>query len=496
MFKYLYFIVFFCLQCQLYSQEIIEEAPISSQEVDLESEFILAMQDVVLEKYDDAVEKLKDLSKKTPGEGISEFLIAQVYLKQNKIEDALFQAKKAVQKNPSNIYFKELLTVIYEKTKDYKSAADMMASIITFHKFNRKEYYELADLYSRADETENAIKILDDLQKTAGFDLHTEFYKVSLLLKASSYEKAKKILEQLDKKMPQNIEILQKLTTVYRLLNDTKRTEIIFKQILKIDPQNPQAISYFSTQKKTNQNEKNYISDLMPYLNNSEINVDEKILTLAPYVENISREHPLLIDLINAAEVLINLYPQNARTNALYADLLYNAEQTDESIHYYNESLKYDKSNFMIWKQLMVIYTLQEDWQSLLKLSVDAIDYYPNQAVAYYYAGRASVNLNQMSKAQEYLDESVLLAQQKEKFKNEILLMKANAFILQKKSSEASEILDNIDESVKTNHPFYFELKGDLEMLYGDIYKAMEYWKKSLETGNNSKRLSEKLKNQ
>ena len=88
------------------------------------------------------------------------------------------------------------------------------------------------------------------------------------------------------------------------------------------------------------------------------------------------------------------MYPQSAKTNALYADLLYNSDQLTKSAEYYKESLKYDKSNFMIWKQLMIIYTNIEDWKSLEKLSVEAIDYYPNHALPYYYAGRANIKLN------------------------------------------------------------------------------------------------------
>ena len=94
MFKCFILIVFLFRIAPLQSQEIIDEAPPSNLEVDLESEFILAMQDVVLEKYDDAIDKLKKLTKKTPDEGITEFHIAQILLKQNKTEDAFSRQKR------------------------------------------------------------------------------------------------------------------------------------------------------------------------------------------------------------------------------------------------------------------------------------------------------------------------------------------------------------------------------------------------------------------
>lgn len=517
MFRGIFFIIVLFWFNPLFSQEFIEEAPPVSQEVDLESEFILAMQDVVLEKYDEAIDKLKKLTKKTPDEGITEFHIAQILLKQNKTEDALFQSKKAVEKNPGNIHYKQLLKEIHEKTKDYKAAAELMESIILEHKFDRKEYFELAELYSKANETEMAIKVLENLDKKAGFDLQTDFQKVSLLLKAKDYEKAKKTVEELHRKMPGNMDVLLKMAMVYRLMNDNNKVDDVYEKIIKIDKQNPQALSYFSTRKKANQSEKNYFTDIVPYLKNTEIGLDEKILTLAPYVENVSIENPVLNDLINAAEILLNLYPQSAKTNALYADLLYNSDQVTKSAEYYKESLKYDKSNFLIWKQLMIIYTNIEDWKSLEKLSVEAIDYYPNHALPYYYAGRANLNYviaskiderfmrnedvsklnnSKILKAHEYLDESISLSQQNEKFLSEILLMKANVFITEKKGKDASETLEKLNDNIKNNHPFYFELAGDIEELNGNTIKAKEYWQKSLNLGNNSKRLSEKLKNQ
>ncbi|MGE5355524.1 MAG: tetratricopeptide repeat protein [Deltaproteobacteria bacterium] len=490
---YIYFLFWFSSS---FCQEFIEEVSTGSQEVDLESNFILAMQDVVLEKYDDAIEKLRKLSKLTPEEGITEFQIAQILLKQNKTEDAMFQAKKAYEKNPDNIHFKQLLQDIYEKTGDFKSAAELMERIITDHKFDRKEYFELAELYSKANDIDKAIEVLENLDKKAGFDVQTDFQKISLLIRFKNYEHARKIAEQLDKRMPGNSDVMLKLAMIYRLTDDARNMELVYQKILKTDPQNPQALSYFSTRKKINQSDKNYFNDLAPYLNNMEIGLDEKILTLAPYVESLTSTNPIYNDLKNAAEILLKLYPNSAKTNALYADILYNSGEVGESAGYYRKSLKYEKGNFLVWKQLMIIYTNQEDWSNLEKLSIEAIDFYPNHALPYYYAGRANFNTGKLIQAHEYLDESSSLSLQNEKFLNEILLMKANVFISEKNVGEASKILEKLNEQIKNNHPFYFELCGDIEVLKGDRMKAIQYWQKSVSLGNNSIRLAEKMKNQ
>lgn len=476
------------------AQEFIEEAPATAQEVDLESDLIIAMQDIVLERYDEAIEKLRDLIRKTPDTGVPEFHLARILMKQSEDESAIVQAKRALAKNPENKDYKELLMELYKKTEDYASAAVIMAELINDRKYIRKDYHELAGLYQKAKQTEKAIEVLDRINISAGFDINTEFYKVHLLLNDRDNDGALKTLQKLNSDHPDNIEVLQRMARVYQLMNDETNTETVYKKILDIDPENPRAVSYFTTQRKAGQSDQNHITRLIPYLNNTAINVDEKILTLAPYVENVSEESPFLSDLINAAEILLSMYPTNARTNALYADLMYNSGNVKKSIDYYNATLKYDKSNFLIWKQLMVIYSLMEDWEALSKISLEALDYYPNQAEVYYHAGRASVNLGRFRDAHMFIDDGIMLALNTEPLFSELKLIKAKVFIQEKKYSDAESVLQDVHSNLKDSHPLFLEIRGDLEIYKGNPDKALELWKDSYNRGNRSKRLAEKMK--
>ena len=476
------------------AQEFIEEAPATAQEADLESDLIIAMQDIVLERYDDALEKFRDMIRKSPDTGVPEFHIARILMKQGEDESAIVQARRALAKNPENKDNKELLMELYKKTDDYSSAAAIMAELISDRKYNRKDFHELASLYQKANQTDKAIEVLDRINNSAGFDINTEFYKVHLLLNDRNHNGALKILQKLNNDHPDNVEVLQRMARVYQLMNDSKNTDAVYEQILKIDPENPRAVSYLSTRRKTGQSDENHISKLFPYLRNTGIDVDEKILSLAPYVESVTENSQAFPDLIKAAEILIGIYPSNARTNALYADLLYNSGSVNKSINFYKESLEYDKSNFMIWRQLMVIYSLMEDWELLLGISSEAIDYYPNQAQAYYHAGRASVNLGRFRDAYMYLDDGIMFSQNTEPMLSELRLLKAKLFIQEKKYSDAENILQIVHSSLQNSHPLYLEIKGDLEMEKGNLGKALELWQQSYHNGNRSKRLAGKMK--
>ena len=77
---------------------------------------------------------------------------------------------------------------------------------------------------------------------------------------------------------------------------------------------------------------------------------------------------------------------------------------------------------------------------------------------------------------------------------NEINLMQAHGYISTKKIEKAERILDKIDKDFKKNHPYYLELMGDIERENGAVEQAKKYWQQSLQLGNNTKRLLNKLK--
>ena len=139
----------------------------------------------------------------------------------------------------------------------------------------------------------------------------------------------------------------------------------------------------------------------------------------------------------------------------------------------------------------MTIYTLNEDWNSLAEISENAIDYYPNQVSGYYYAGRANIYLGKIDKGLEFLDEAFDFATGK--YVKEIKLMQASGFIGKGNLDRAEDILNSLEKEFTANHPFYWELKGDIENEKGNLDKAKEFWNKSFELGNTTKRLKIKL---
>ena len=466
----------------------------SKDEIELQSQFIDAMQDMVLEKYDEALDRFKKLRPKVKNEGIVEYEMAKIYDNQNQMDEAIYFAEKAVEKDTSKLIYAQFLIDLYKKNKDYEKAARLMEAGLEKGYFDSEKYYQAADYYFKANKIDKSLDILDKLAKLTGDAKGVGLYKSQLLLRNHEYKKALKLVDKLLRKYPSDIKLLLRKGLILRLMNKDDEALEIYRKILTLDPSNPQALSYMTAMKKFDQSEAEYVDNLLPLIQNKEVDFDKKIKMLIPFVDKVSENSNLSRSMLAIAGELLKLYPGKAEANALYADILNNSGRVDESIKYYEKTLQLNKSNFDIWKQLMSLYTMRRDWKNLLRVSEEAIEYYPNQALGYYYAARALVNLGKPDEALQYLEDASDYATKNPRLQNEIKLLKAKCYISKKKISQARQILDNIDTAFSNTHPWYWELKGDLEMLAGNKREALQYWNKSKELGNNTQELAEKIK--
>ena len=89
-------------------------------------------------------------------------------------------------------------------------------------------------------------------------------------------------------------------------------------------------------------------------------------------------------------EIAVSLADKHAdefKAQAFVGDLLYQDGQSEEAIGYYLKAVTLSPANYSVWQNILNIEADLNQYDSLVKHAEQALEYFPNQALLYYFAG-------------------------------------------------------------------------------------------------------------
>jgi len=301
-------------------------------------------------------------------------------------------------------------------------------------------------------------------------------------------------LNRLQSNYGDDISTLVQIGTLLESVNEREKALKIYKQVLNLDPENITANKKLATWNRNAKTESEFLASLLKLISNENIPKDEKIRELIPYVSRLKPESEMLEIMLNHLNILQEMYPNDARVNALHGDVYFNSNQPEESIPFYQTTIDQDKSIFLVWKNLMMAQDNSLDFKGLRSTAINAIDYFPNQAVCFYYAGKAEVELGNLDEAKDWLQEGQFMVGNNKTLKAEFFLLISYLELLQSKNEAAATTFSKVESQyLGPRHAFYFEVKGDLEFEQGKISEALKSWEQSIYNGGREIRIGKKI---
>lgn len=149
----------------------------------------------------------------------------------------------------------------------------------------------------------------------------------------------------------------------------------------------------------------------------------------------------------------------------------------------------------MVWEQLMYCLDAVENYTQLAATANEAIDYFPNQAISYYFTGKAYIFLNDLKKSSSLLEEASLISAGNPAIESRIHTAKALTAFKQNDTKKAESLADIAIELSKDKNADAYEVKGDIAMALKDIKNAEKYWQKAIMLEGNKSRLQSKINN-
>ena len=427
--------------------------------------FFEALKQKHLENYEDALVLFEKCIKIDPNAAAPLYEAAKIYKNLNQNNQALEYSLKAYKLNEANETYAYLCARLLSKQKKYLQAKEIYKSLTKTNKKSEIYFYELADIYILSSDFKGAVKTYNELESIIGINKMLSLQKHKIYMQTLDVESANNELLRLAEEFPEDTDVLEILAEGYLLNNEKEKAFEIFKKISELDKDNGRVyLMLYDYYKSIGENEKAF-EELARAFESSSLSIDGKIPILVSYL-NLLQYSSYRAQAFYLCRKIVQAHPLDAKSYAVFGDLLYEDRQLDSAEVYYNEVLKIDKSKPQIWTQLIFVNAERNEYDKVLNITEEALLYFPTNAVFYYFNGISllrkkeyTTSINIFNQGIEYVfDNNILL--------NEFYNSLAECYN-ETKEYESSDSLFELslkinpsNPTVLNNYSYYLSLRG------------------------------------
>ncbi len=363
----------------------------------------------ILEDYTKALAFFQKAMEIDPLNAAINYKIADVYAETEEYENALNYAIKAVQYGPDNKYYYVLLADIYTSLSDFANATEVYENLIENIPGTEEYLFQTAALYIYQEKYDEALECYNEIEKKFGVNEQITFQKQNILLKQGKLdqviEEGMKLIEaypgepeyvsDLANKLIANEKYERATELVTKALNDFPNNPVLKYQLAEIYRKTDRAAQARQMIKEV--------------FESPDFSLKRKMQIIAGYFgrELNKNEKEFAIDL---TEKLISIHPEEADSYAMYGDLLQSMDSLQAARTMYLKALEINPSNLQAWQNVLD-YELRNDlMDDVIEHFEEAVNYFPNQALLYYFGGTAQMIKDNPGKAAQILEQGKRLS--------------------------------------------------------------------------------------
>lgn len=376
----------------------IDELFPEERKLKIEATLIEAEKQLILENDEKAIELFKAVLDLDPADGAANFKLAETLTKKGQITEALPYSQAALDGDRTNKYYFLLTAEIYKTLGDFDKAASLYDEMINSIKGTDSYLFDLAVIYQYRGDTDRALETYQKAQDIFGVNEIVLREKQKIYLQRKDYESLIKDWDLLIEDNPDNPRYVIELSEflVERgLLEEAKvRLNKVSEENVRIE-----LLKSRIAQKEGNPEEAQRIKHKI--FNSESVDHRIKIQILNGYMESaISPEEFRAV--IDMAKRLGDSYPEEFEAQAYAGDVLYRMEEKKAALDYYLKAVTINPSTFSVWQNILNIEAELNRYETLTIHAEEALVYFPNQALLYYFAGTGHM-VNQNYKKAVYM---------------------------------------------------------------------------------------------
>jgi len=402
----------------LYSQKKKKKGSVELDQADVRASefyFIDGEKYFILEDYAKALEAFHKSLDIDSENDVVRYKIAEILFRNEQFEEAKESVSLAININKTNKFYYLLASDIYSALGEYDQSAKMYEQMINRIDGLDEYYFDLASIYIFQNKLNDALRVFDLAERKFGIMDQISLQKQKIYLKQNKIEEAIDEGQRLAEFYPGEYSYAIALSEVMNS-NGKRGDAISYLESYKSNYGESGEIDlrlaeYYRQEKKLDESS----SLIKKAFQDPEIGVDLKVRILVGYIARFPDSYTISLAQ-ELGMILLDTNPQNGNVLLVNADMIgtiitTNPENTTElkakAAGYYSRSLVLLPENFGVWQNLLNLDLDLVRWDSLSVHSQNALEYFPNQALIYWFAGVSETQLNNYDFAISYLKQGV-----------------------------------------------------------------------------------------
>lgn len=434
-----------------------------NKQLEFEAHFYEGLTQKMIGNYERAAEEF-EAALKVERQPVALYELASAYYELSEFQKAQQFAKEAVAAEPENIWYNRLAANLYEYFGQNKEAGAIYQRLIELKPNNPNHYHSLANSYLKRNQLNEALKVYDEMEQRFGVTEPVMVQKQKIFLQQNKVEEAAAQLERLIERYPEP-QHYERLAQLYRNNGLAEKAEGVYLQMLEIDSSGSTLLNLAQLYMQQDREEE-AMELYQQAFNNPGVSVDQKVALL--YNRYLTHSIPANEQslALNLAELVVEAHPNEAKVFALQGDLLYQVGKSSEARESYRKSVALRQDVFAVWQQLLYIESELADWEALAQESEEALAYFPNQPVLYFFNGIAQTQQGNTEEAIEMLQMALEITYNNPQLKGQIYTNMAEAYHKAGRYSESDEAFDEalklnpVNPLTLNNYAYYLSLRG------------------------------------
>jgi len=406
----------------LHAQKKDKEEPMSPEmrAANAESLFTEGEKFFVLEDYEKALHFFQRSAAMDAGQAGIHYKIAETLSKSDKPEDAvsaLNSIERAIRLDPSNKFSHLLGARLYAEAGIFSRATALLETMITTIPGTSESLDLLASYYQFGQEPDKALKTLDRAEKVFGINENTSLRKINLLSGLGRTAEAEAEGRKLMAAYPDEPRYLMAVAGVMAESGKTSEAIRLLESFIAADHDDGFGRLMLSELLFSEGMRDRAIETAIPAMDNPDIPAENKVMLFKTFGAALERERmpDVLLgeQLIRMLQRMKDGSPGEAQVWLAGGDLYLALNRSNEARQHYRKAIRMGSMEFQAWSNLLVLDSREEQSDSLIRHSEEAMEYFPNQAQVWFFNGYGHFYKRQYKKAAASLEQAKRLTQEK-----------------------------------------------------------------------------------